>query len=132
MVALQTCTNVLSFYAKYCQVRFLYFFYFLRIQPPLIIGSFFLKILVLSRYYRSAIEMLLWYYRSSLTRTEMLSRFYQSSLTRLDVLLRCYHGAIEMLLKCYLTLTFVVLLPPLLIEALKVNLFCTFKFLFSA
>ncbi len=66
MVALQTCTNVLSFCAKYCQVRFLFFIFTLRIQPPLIIGSFFLNSLVISRYYRSAIEVLSWCYRDAI------------------------------------------------------------------
>ena len=43
--------------------------------------------------YRDAIEVLSWFYRSSLTKTEMLSRFYQCSLTRP----KCYRTAIEML-----------------------------------
>ena len=55
----------------------------------LIIRSFFLNSLVISRYYRSATEMLTRCYRysnkSPLTRTEVITRFFQRSLTRYDM-----------------------------------------------
>ena len=64
------------------------FVIFLRFDPFFNHQIIFLTLL-LSRYYRSATEMLTRCYRcsnkSSLTRTEVLTRFFQRSLTRSDM-----------------------------------------------
>ena len=119
-----------KFLGKNYQVHFLYIFIFLRINP-LNHRITSLKSLVLSRYYRSAIEVLTKYYRGS---NEVLwpePRCYRGSFKDLWPDLICYHGANVVLSMCYLSPTSLSFCCPHFLKCFKENLFCTFKFLFS-
>ena len=85
--------------ARYAFYTFLFFLGLTLFNHRII----FLKTLVLSRYYRSAIE----------------------------VLTRCYRGANVVLSICYPTPTRLSFCCPRFLKKFQENLFCTFKFLFS-
>ena len=128
IVNLHQCAKF--FYAKIARYALYSFLNFLRINL-LNHRITSLKFLVLSRYYRTAIEVLTRCYRDSNEVLWLEPRCYRGSFKDLWPDLICYRGPNIVLSICYPTPTRLSFCCPRFLKSFKENLLCTFKFLFS-
>ena len=131
MVALQTCTNVLSFFVQKLPGTLSILLLFFLGLTPFNHRIIFLNSLVLSRYYRNAIEVLTRCYRGSNKVLWPKSRCYRGSFKDLWPDPICYRGANVVLSICYPTPTRLSFCCSRFLKKFQENLFCTFEFLFS-